>query len=278
MALLDLIPPRLAHHFKDGLASDGSLPKTRPPTLALVGSRAATLEAARLTRHLAALAVQRGMVIVSGGARGIDTAAHEGAMEAGGITWLVSPGPLGEAFPRENRDLFARVVRGGGAIVTRQLGAASPSTRLFFKRNALLVALSDAVVVIQAGFPSGTLNAAKHARDFAVPLWACAAPPGLTAFAGTNSLLEKGLAKAVWRPELLFSSLGLPDTPPHTPCVQISLEATPLLNAMSEKAMHLDDIIDVCSMAGHEVAVHLLTLAGLGVVREGPPGWFRRLR
>ena len=62
------------------------------------------------------------------------------------------------------------------------------------------------------------------------------------------------------------------------PPAQIPLEATPVLRAMGVKSLHVDDIIEESGAPGHEVAVHLLTLAALGVIREHPPGWYRRLR
>ena len=278
MSATHLLPPHLAQHFVDGLASLGPVPRTRPRTLAIVGSRGALPEAAAFTRHLAALAVAQGIVVVSGGAIGIDTAAHEGALDAGGTTWLVSPVPTGEVTPIENRPLFARVEASGSLILTRQLRSTILKSSIFFRRNELLVALSDAVVVVQAGVRSGALNAAKYARQHQVPLWAVPGMPWISSFAGTNALVEKGYATALVRPEQILGADASLKAEAMPPPAQIPLEATPVLRAMSEKSLHIDDIIEESGAPGHEVAVHLLTLAALGVIREHSPGWYRRLR
>jgi DNA processing protein len=278
MSPTHLLPPAVAHLFADGLAATGPVPETRPPTLAIVGSRAALPEAAEFARTLAAMAVARGMVVVSGGAIGIDTAAHEGALDAGGTTWLVSPVPLGEVTPIENTPLFERVASEGSLIVTRQLRSTILKSSIYFRRNELLVALADAVVVVQASLRSGALNAAKYAREQGVTVWAVPGMPWLSSFAGTNALVEKGYASALSRPELLFASDASPPRRADAPPTQIPLEATALLGAMGQKSMHVDEIIGESGLPGHEVSVHLLTLAALGVVLEHPPGWYRRLR
>jgi DNA processing protein len=275
---LHLVPPRHRHRFPDGLAATGTLPSARPRTLAIVGSRDAVPEAVDYARHLAARAALQGIVVVSGGATGIDTAAHEGAMAAGGPTWVVSPVPIGEVAPKENAPLFARAAASGGAVVTRQLRSAILKSSIYFKRNELLVALADALVVVQAGQRSGALNAAKHARDLGVPCWAVPGPPWLgAAMRGCAHLIDAGFARPLWRTEQVLGDARAPRTDDSSPS-QLPLEATAVLAALEENPTHLDEIVDKSGIRAGTVTVQLLTLAGLGVVLEHPPGWFRRLR
>ena len=277
-----LAPPRPRHRVPDGPAAAGAVPAVRPRTLAIVGSRDALPETRDYARHLAARAAAQGVVVVSGGATGIDTAAHEGAMAAGGATWVVSPVPIGEVTPKENAPLFARAAATGGAVITRQLHSAILKSSSYFKRNELLVALADALVVVQAGQRSGALNAAKHARDCGVPCWAVPGPPWLGAtMRGCAQLIDAGHARPLWRTdELLRDAPGAPGAPltDENPPAQLPLEATAVLRTLGESAMHLDEIVEQSGITAGTVAVQLLTLAGLGVVLEHPPGWFRRLR
>jgi DNA processing protein len=275
---LHLVPPRHRHRFPDGLAAAGTLPETRPRTLAIVGSRDALPETLDYARHLAARAALEGVVVVSGGAKGIDTAAHEGALAAGGATWIVSPVPIGEVAPKENAPLFAMAAASGSAVVTRQLRSAILKSSIYFKRNELLVALADALVVVQAGQRSGALNAAKHARDLGVPCWAVPGPPWMAApMRGCAQLIDAGFARPLWRTEQVLAGSPRAITDESCP-TQIPLEVTAVLGALGENEMHLDDIVEKSGIPTGTASVQLLTLAGLGVVREHPPGWFRRLR
>jgi DNA processing protein len=193
------------------------LPANSPPRIALVGSRASTSDAHRFTVALARAIAAAGGVVVSGGALGIDAAAHEGALGAGGATWAVVPcGPADTPYPAEHASLFARVAASPrGRMIFAAPNGTAPRSPHFFQRNGLLVALSDAVVVIQAGIPSGALNAAKWATQFKVPLWAIAAQPWDPAFAGNNALLRTQAARPLWAIGPLLASVGL--APPAAP-------------------------------------------------------------
>lgn len=168
-------PPCLRKILREG--KDGPRPlRTRgawPPIdgVAIVGTRDASSEALAFTKRLAAAVVRAGWSVWSGGALGVDAAAHEGALEAGGVTIVVTPSGLDETYPPENVALFDRVLEGGGALVSAFADDARPTLGSFYLRNAVLAALSFATVVVQAPEKSGARNTAKCARALVRPLF-----------------------------------------------------------------------------------------------------------
>ena len=150
-----------------------------------------TPDAEGFAHELASRLAGLGVVVVSGGALGIDAAAHRGALAARGRTWAVAGTGHGAVFPEKHAALFDEIARGPGAMVW----PFAPEYRhrsAFLSRNKVLVALADAVVVVQAGYPSGALHAADVARSLGRPLWVVPAPPWLESFRGSRQLLDRG--------------------------------------------------------------------------------------
>jgi len=133
----------------------GSLPE-RVVRVALVGSRRATAYGRRIAVGLGSALAARGIEVVSGGARGIDTHAHRGALEAEGRTVAVLGSGLLEPYPRENRELF-ETIAGSGAVVSEFPLEAPPLAEHFPRRNRLISGLSAAVVVVEAAPRSGAV-------------------------------------------------------------------------------------------------------------------------
>ncbi|HEX4445340.1 MAG TPA: DNA-processing protein DprA [Polyangiaceae bacterium] len=257
--------------------------------VAIVGSRAASANAARFANKLAQRLVRAGAVVCSGGALGIDGEAHRGAMAAGGRTWVVSPtGPAG-CFPPEHVDLFAQVAKGPSAMLWPRPSpiATRPG---FHTRNNVLVALSDAVVVVQAGKHSGALHAASCAKKQGKPLWVAQPAVWSKGFSGSRQLLESKTsgARALTSSHLFLRSLGLsahpaggspadPDALPRGAFVAgLSPEELRVLKATTRVPQHLDAVAAHAGSSPQATTAALLTLALENVVVEGPPGFFRR--
>jgi DNA processing protein len=187
-------PPRL-------LYVHGELP--RGPCVAVVGTRHPTQDGRRYARELAGELAARGVTVLSGGAEGIDTAAHRGALDAGGTTVVIAPAGFEAPFPEENAALFRKVVKRGGAYVSLVPPATPAPLYGFFPRNACLVALAHVVVVVEAPFRSGARNAAKHARRLGRPLFVAAGPPWLKKSAGCTADLKLGARPLVDTAEVL---------------------------------------------------------------------------
>lgn len=165
--------------------------------LAIVGSRKATPYGAGCARRFAYQAAQRGIVVISGGARGCDAAAHEGALAAKGRTVAFLGGGCDRIYPREHAGLFQRIVEADGALVSEHPWGFQPFGWTFRLRNRLIASLARATLIVEAGLPSGTFSTADEAlsssRDVLV------VPGSITAASsrGANRLLYQGASPIV---------------------------------------------------------------------------------
>jgi DNA processing protein len=148
----------------------GAIP--RAPGVAIVGTRRASEQAVAFTRALVLDLAARGFSVWSGGAIGIDAAAHEAALEWGAPTVVVMGGGLDRPYPPENRGLFDRILAAGGALVARVADDVAPRASGFHQRNEILAAATAATVVVQAGYKSGARSTARAARQLGRPLFA----------------------------------------------------------------------------------------------------------
>lgn len=154
------------------------LPAT--PRLAIVGTREPTPWGEATARGCARTAVEAGAIVVSGLAWGIDTAAHLGAVDHGGLTWAVLPGGLDIIYPGSNRALAARIVDGGGALVSEYLPGTRARPTFFVERDRLQAALSDTLLVVETGRTGGTHHTIRFARALEVPVWITLPPDVVT--------------------------------------------------------------------------------------------------
>jgi DNA processing protein len=192
----------------------GSLPP-QGLRLAMVGSRAATARGKVRARTWAKAFTEAGVAVVSGLARGIDGAAHAGALEANahasglGGTWGVMGSGLDHPYPPEHRPLMDRMVAAGGGVITPFPPEAPPHKWHFPRRNWLLAAWASGVLVVEARLKSGSLVTAKLALDLGKELWVCPGAPEEPNSEGPNSLLREGAARICLSPSDVMEDLGL---------------------------------------------------------------------
>lgn len=157
----------------DKLYVRGALPERvlLAPRISIVGSREAAAPALRWAQAIAYHCSRRGIVIVSGGARGIDLAAHCGALQHGGPTWWVAGTSIDRIYPAEHRWLLREVISGGGTIFSEIEPKGKSGKHMFRMRNRIIAALGDALVVVAAGARSGTLSTVEYARAMGKPIF-----------------------------------------------------------------------------------------------------------
>jgi DNA processing protein len=283
------------------LTASGPLEPRR--AIAIVGSRQAGDEARAFAHDLAYQLASAGIVVVSGGAVGVDAAAHRGALEAGGTTWVVSPTGKDRVYPAEHRALFEEIARSEDSrMIWSFPDDAKGTTQNLLFRNGVLAALSEALVVIQAHHQSGSRNACNWARDLGRPVWAMTAAPWMLSFCGSSLDIELGLARPLCSPRQLMKALGLgygtqppqlalplptngraranvriPETPPEPLVAEPWTEdEKSVFSALSTAPRHVDQIVDRTGLQVPPVVTALLTLSLKDVVVEGPDGFFRR--
>lgn len=271
------LPPRLADLEEPPrrLYLHGELP--RGPAVAIVGTRECSKEGRDFTREVAGELAAAGVAVLSGGAEGIDTAAHEGALAVGGVTVVVAPAGLRKPFPARNEALFRRIVDSGGAylsLVDDEVPATQP---IFFARNACLMALAHVVLMTETPVAGGTSNASKWARELGRPLFVVPHSPWHTPGKGCIEQMRLG-ARPLHRAKdilKLLAASGLRGLPPSPAQAQLPLPAAgmdPVLEALRAGACHADEICERTGLSLPVVQQRILTLALSGVLVPGPWG------
>jgi DNA processing protein len=164
----------------------------RPSAIAVVGSRAASGEGCAWARQLGALLARASIDVISGGAYGIDAAAHQGALDAGGATFAVFGCGIDIIYPDRHAALFDQIAVRGGLLSEYPPGT-QPRPGQFPRRNRIVAGLVDAVVVVEAAPRSGALGTARLARGLGIPVLALPNSPG-------TSHLTRGGAIGVHQP------------------------------------------------------------------------------
>jgi DNA processing protein len=167
----------------------GNLDILSNPAVAIVGARNASANGARFTRQLAADLGAAGLTVVSGLARGIDTAAHQGSLATG--TAAVLGGGIDVVYPPENRDLYAQIAE-KGAIIAEQPAGTEPRARHFPRRNRIIAGLAYATVVTEAARRSGSLITARMALEQGREVFAVPGFPADPRAQGPNQLIKQG--------------------------------------------------------------------------------------
>ena len=158
-------------------------------SVAVVGSRAATADGQHMSLQISAGLAGQGMTVVSGGAAGIDSKAHTGALAAGGLTVAVLGGGLSFRYPRHATMMLA-AIESHGAVISERPPVDAPDRASLLARNRVTAALAGGLVVVEAALRSGTLATARHARDLGRPVMAVPGPVTSVHSAGCHELIR----------------------------------------------------------------------------------------
>jgi DNA processing protein len=247
--------------------------------LALVGTRAASYYGKKTCRSLARELARRGVTVVSGLARGIDTAAHLGALEEGGRTLAVLGCGLDVVYPPENRELYGRIPESGALITEYPLGT-PPEAQNFPRRNRLISGLALGVLVVEAGAKSGTTITAQCALEQGREVLAVPGPINSPTSIGPHRLIQQG-AKLVQDVEDILAELpkvGAPvksgskaasTVPAPARPVQFRVD-DPLLPLLGAEPLQLEELVQASRLPAPEVMSRLTLLELQGLVREIP--------
>lgn len=251
------------------------------PTVAMVGSRNASLNGRRFARHLAKDLGGIPMVVASGLARGIDTAAHIGALETG--TVAVVAGGVDVIYPEENRDLYGEIVA-RGVVISEVAAGVRPQARHFPRRNRLISGLARGVVVVEANMRSGSLITARMALDQGREVFAVPGSPLDPRARGTNDLIRQGaiLTESATDVRRALDEMMAPVSA-HPPAVDAGLivpglpgaaEAAAARRALAETLsptpVTVDEIIRTCQLSPAVVTTVLLEWELAGRLERHP--------
>ena len=251
------------------------------PSVAIIGSRAASPYALQIATRLAAELSERGIVVVSGLARGVDSAGHVGCLSVDGRTIAVTGSGLDTIYPRENSGLATRIVA-KGLIISELAPSAPPLPEHFPLRNRIISGISLAVVVVEASEKSGSLITAgcalRQGRDVM-------AVPGSVLSGrnrGSHALLKVG-AKIVETADDILEDMGWNSSAASSSSTGFrasskALSADPLLSKMDPGEVYrLDDLVEVTGTSASKLLPRLMELELLGYIEAPGGGRFVRL-
>jgi DNA processing protein len=253
--------------------------------IALVGSRKCTPYGIRIAERLASSLARVGLTVVSGLARGIDAAAHRGALASGGRTIAVMANGLGEVYPPEHEEL-ARDVAASGALISESPMGQSPLAGLFPQRNRIISGLSLGVVVVEATPRSGSLSTARHATDQNREVFAVPGPVDSLPSRGCHYLIRDG-AKLVETVDDILEELGplvrevktKAEEPSirHPAELSLSDQERTLLGRLDDRGVAIDDLIAGTGLTASQVMATLSVLELRRLVRRLPGPRFARV-
>lgn len=247
--------------------------------IAIVGSRNPTLYGRTVTERLSGDLAQRGFTVVSGMARGIDAAAHTGALATEGKTVAVLGSGMGTIYPAENKRLFYQIAE-SGAVISEFPFLTPPEAHNFPVRNRIISGLSLGTVIVEATHRSGSLITARLAAEQGREVFAV--PGSITSFKsmGTHRLIKQG-AKLVEHVEDILEELNLDQPIPsidtkEKPAIPLTPEEKKILNELSPYPIHIDKLVRNLSLSAAQVSSLLLQLELKGLVTQSPGKLFTR--
>lgn len=237
------------------------------PAIAIVGGRDASLNGRKIAQVMASTLGQAGFAIVSGLARGIDTAAHQGGLATGTVAVLA--GGIDHVYPPENAKLQAAIAE-RGCLVSEMPPGFSPQARDFPRRNRIVSGLAKGVVLIEAKVKSGSLITARMALDQGRELFAVPGSPLDPRSQGCNALIKQGAA-LVENAADVIDGLGLPapprpttwegrDSPPPPDEKSLSDAQKLVLEMLNVTAVTVDEILRQCQLSPSTLSLVLLEL------------------
>lgn len=241
------------------------------PALAIVGSRRASSYGRLTTTRLAGELAENGVTVVSGMARGVDTAAHRGALNSGGRSVGVLGCGIDVVYPPENEGLFSEMASKGALVSEFPMGT-PPLAENFPRRNRIISGISRGVLVVEAAEKSGSLITAEYALEQGREVFAVPGNINFSSSRGSNRLIKQG-AKLVETVEDILEELprrkaGTAGTAATTPCFSLTPQEATLYTLLAGSPLHIDDIITKSGLTVSDVSAILLRLELKGAIMQ----------
>lgn len=256
------------------LAVWGDFEPASAPAIGIVGTRGASAYGKAVAAKFAEAFARAGVTVVSGGALGIDAAAHQGALQAGGKTIAVLAGGVDKVYPAIHRPLFARI-RENGCLVSPFAIGFRPTPYRFLARNHVIAGLSRAVLVVEVPTRSGALRTAHASCEMGREVFVVPANIDNLNFQGSHALIRDG-ATLVDHPDQVLQALGLGNAP-AAPKPQASSIGEKILTALETEPITLDKLAERCDLPSATLMAELTLLELEGMVCRHPGGFSKPL-
>src|SRR6266702_2247945 len=261
----------------------GELEERDHHAIGIIGARRTTHYGTESAKKLAYQLAYAGLTVISGLARGIDTAAHQGALAAKGRTMAVIGSGLSKLYPPENRGLADKIRDGNGAIVSEFSMEIEPDRQTFPMRNRIIAGWSHGILVVEAGLNSGALITAAQALDQGRAVYAVPGHINAPSAMGSNRLIQQG-AKLVMDASDILDDLQilLPETKPSPeaaarPLPPLSDEERRVYDAIDATETSIDDVASKSELPSSVVSSTLLQLELKRLVKQLPGKYFVKL-
>jgi DNA processing protein len=262
----------------------GALTERDKNSVAIVGSRQTTHYGIETARKLGYQLGYTGVTVVSGGARGIDTAAHQGALSAKGRTIAVLGTAINVVFPPENAELFERIAA-NGAVISQYPFNRNGDRQSFAIRNRIVAGMTMGAVVVEANLTSGALITANFATEYGRQVFAVPGRIDSPRSKGCHDLIKKGaklcegVEDILSEFEYLFPASNRPPSPGDTgvlPALELSGSEQKVFDVLGKEELSIDDVIRKCGLPASATSVALFSLEMKRLIRQLPGKMFLR--
>jgi DNA processing protein len=252
----------------------GDLPEDDSPTIAIVGTRKASKKGLELARWSAQEFVRTGVVVISGLAMGVDTAAHRGALDGNGKTIAVLGNGIDKIYPAQNEKLAEEILKNGGAIIS-EYGPGEPSYKgNFIQRNRIISGLSSGIVIIEAPSQSGALATAGFGAEQGRSVFVFPGSATDKNYAGSHALIRDG-AILVTSPREALEDMGLKHILDASKSRELNKKEKMIVDALKSAGspLSIDRIRELTKLDAQVVSSTIAILVIEGIIQETGSGY-----
>lgn len=235
-------------------------------TLAVVGSRKMTSYGKQVLDKILPPIIQQNITIISGFMYGVDTYAHNLALDHGGKTIAVLGSGLNTCYPVENDKMYTKILKTGGAVISEYEPQAKPKPWMYVQRNRIIASLATVgVLVVEAAESSGSLVTAKYAEELSRSIFAVPGQITSSVSAGTNYLIKSGTAKLVTSAQDILPSLK-PEVQKES--LDLTQEEKVVLDLLKNESLTIDELSIKLVINAQQIGTTLTLLSMKGIVKD----------